>query len=162
MTGRLERLMYRNERWMYRTGRPNRLAAFLNRIWARVGAAGLGGNRLVTLEVRGRSSGRTISYPLIVADYQGERYLVAMLGQRAGWAANVRAAAGEAILHDGERRPVRLEEVDPRERGPILKRHLEVAPAARSFVPLAVGSDPSAFDAIADAYPVFRIVALER
>jgi hypothetical protein len=41
-TGWLERLMYRHERWMYRGARPNRVAAFLNGVWARVGAAGPG------------------------------------------------------------------------------------------------------------------------
>lgn len=73
---------------------PNRLAAMLNRGWAVVGTAGLWPNRLVTLEVRGRRSGRLVSFPLVVADYEGERYLVAMLGERANWVANVRAAGG--------------------------------------------------------------------
>jgi hypothetical protein len=44
-------------------------------------AAGIGPNGAATLEVRGHKSGRTISFPVVVADYQGERYLVAMLGQ---------------------------------------------------------------------------------
>src|SRR5450759_5084900 len=130
---RLEALMYRHERWMYRGGRPNRVAACLNRAWAKVGAAGIWGSRLVTLEVRGRTSGRRISFPLIVADCQGERYLVSMLGERASWVANVRAAGGSVVLHHGRREAVRLEEVDPVDRSPILRRHLEVAPAARSF-----------------------------
>ena len=59
---RIERWMYRSERWMYKSGRPNRLAAVLNHGWAIAGAAGLGRNRLVTLEVRGRVSGRRISF----------------------------------------------------------------------------------------------------
>ena len=41
-------------RWMYRSGRPNRVAAVLNRWWAIVWSAGLGPNRLAALEVRGR------------------------------------------------------------------------------------------------------------
>ena len=45
-------------------------------------AAGIGPNRAATLELRGHKSGRTISFPVVVADYQGERYLVAMLGQK--------------------------------------------------------------------------------
>jgi hypothetical protein len=154
--GRPEQLMYRSERWMYGRGRPNRLAASLNRAWAWVGGAGFS-RRLVTLQVRGRSSGRLISFPLIVADYQGERYLVAMLGQGANWVANVRAAGGQAVLRHGRTESVRLEEVDPAERAPILRRHLEVAPAARSFAPVDRRAPLAEFSAIAAQFPVFRI-----
>jgi hypothetical protein len=152
-----ESLMYRSERWMYRNGRPNRVAALLNRCWALVGSAGLWPNHLVTLEVRGRRSGRLISFPLIVADYQGERYLVSMLGADALWVANVRAAGGLAVLHHGRRETVQLEEVNPTDRAPILRRHLEVAPAARSFTPIDRRAPLAAFDQIAVRHPVFRI-----
>jgi hypothetical protein len=37
--------------------------------------------------VRGHKFGRTISFPVVVADYEGERYLVAMLGQKTNWVA---------------------------------------------------------------------------
>ena len=50
------------------------------------------------LEVRGRRSGRLRSFPGVVADYGGERYLVAMLGEGASWVANVREARGQAVL----------------------------------------------------------------
>jgi hypothetical protein len=49
-------------------------------------------------------------------------YLVALLGDRAGWVENASAAGGSAALRHGEREPVRLEEVEPRDRAPILKR----------------------------------------
>ena len=158
MTSRLERWMYRTERWMYGSGHPNRLAWVLNRAWGIVGAMGFGRGRLVTLEVRGRRTGRLISYPLIVADRGGERYLVAMLGERAQWVANVRAAGGNAVLRHGRREAVHLDEVDPELRAPILRRHLEVAPAARSFVPVDRRAPLADFDAIAARFPVFRIV----
>jgi hypothetical protein len=153
---RPEHFMHRSERWMYEHGRPNRLAAFLNRAGAWVGRIGLW-RRLVMLQVRGRSSGRLISFPLIVADYQGERYLVAMLGQGANWVANVRAAGGQAVLRHGRTELVQLDEVEPADRAPILRRHLEVAPAARSFVPVDRRAPLSEFDAIASQFPVFRI-----
>ncbi len=154
--GSPERLMYRSERWMYEGGRPKRVATVLNRAWGLVGSTGLWSNRLITLQVRGRSSGRLISLPLIVADYQGDRYLVAMLGERAQWVANVRAAGGRAVLRHG-REAVQLEEVDPGARAPILRRHLEVAPAARSFVPVDRRAPLAEFDQIAALFPVFLI-----
>lgn len=154
----LEHWMMRSERWMYAAGRPNWLAAFLNRLWAFVGAAGLGMERLVTLEVIGRRTGRPISFPLIVADVDGERYLVSMLGQEASWVANVRASGGDAILRAGRSRRVHLEEVDPTHRAPVLRRHLQVAPAARSFLPVDHRAPVAAFEAVAAQFPVFRIV----
>ncbi len=153
-------LVHRNERWMYRRGRPNRVAAMLNRGWALLGSLGVGPRRLVTLEVRGRRSGRPISFPLIEADLDGERYLVSMLGERAAWVANVRAANGSAVLRRGHRTAVVLEEVSPDARAPILRRHLQVAPAARSFVPVDHRAPLAAFEPIAGQFPVFRIRAL--
>lgn len=142
---------------MYAQGRPNRVAGVLNRGWALLASAGLGPRHLVTLEVRGRRSGRAISCPLIVADWEGERYLVAMLGERAAWVANVRAAGGQAILRHGDRDAVRLEEIAPGARAPILRRHLQVAPAARSFVSVDHRAPLAEFEPIAAQFPVFRI-----
>ena len=42
------------------------------------------------LEVPGRRTGKTISFPVVVADYQGGRYLVSMLGDGTNWVRNVR------------------------------------------------------------------------
>ncbi len=142
---------------MYRSGRPNRLAAFLNGIWRLVGLAGLPPHRLNTLEVRGRRTGRPTSFPVVVADYQGERYLVAMLGEGVNWVANVRAAGGQAVLRHGHREAVRLEEVDPGARAPILQRYLQVAPGARSHIPVDRRAPVAAFERIASRFPVFRV-----
>jgi hypothetical protein len=43
-------------------------------------ALGIAPNHLVTLEVPGRRSGRPISFPLVMAVVDGQRYLVSMLG----------------------------------------------------------------------------------
>jgi hypothetical protein len=146
-------------RWMYRSGRPNRVAALLNRVSAIIGSAGLWPNRLVALEVRGRRTGHLISFPLVMADYQGERYLVAMLGEGTNWVSNVRAAGGQAVLCHGYREAVRLEEVDPRARAPILLRYLQVAPGARPHIPVDRRAPLVEFEQIAARYPVFRIRA---
>jgi deazaflavin-dependent oxidoreductase (nitroreductase family) len=147
------------ERWMYRSGHPNRLAAVLNRAWAIIGRAGLWPNRLASLEVRGRRTGRLLSVPVVLADYQGERYLVSMLGEHASWVANVRGADGRAVLRHGRSEAVHLDEVDPRERAPILKRYLEVAPGGRAHIPVDRRAPLEEFEPIATLYPVFRIRA---
>ncbi len=145
------------KRWMYRGNRPHRVASFLNRRWAKVGSTGRGPKHLATLEVRGRRSGRPHSFPVIVADYEGQRYLVAMLGEGANWVANVRAAGGHAVLHSGRDETVRLEEVDERDRAPILKRYLEIAPAARPHISVDRRAPHAEFERTAGRYPVFHI-----
>ena len=99
------------KRWLYRGGRPNRMARVVNRCWAIVYALGIAPNHLVTLDVRGRGSGGTISLPLVMAVVDGERYLVSMLGDGVDWVRNVRAAGGKVTLRHGRREDVCLEEV---------------------------------------------------
>ena len=109
------------------------------------------------LEVPGRRTGKTISFPVVVADYQGGRYLVSMLGDGTNWVRNVRAADGRAVLRRGHREAVRLEEVDPGQRAAILRRYLECSPGARSHIPVSPGAPLEEFDRIAARYPVFRV-----
>jgi hypothetical protein len=94
---------------------------------------------------------------VVIADIDDERYLVAMLGEGAGWVANVRAAGGRAMLRHGRREPVLLEEVSAGERAPILRRYLEVAGGARAHFPVDRRAPLSEFEAIAPQYPVFRV-----
>jgi hypothetical protein len=150
-------LLTRAERWMYPGGRPNRLARLLNRGWAKVHGSGLLPRRYVTLEVPGRRTGRLRSFPLVVADYQGERYLVAMLGERSSWLRNVRAAGWRAVLRHGRREAVRLEEVDPGARAPIVRRYLSLAPGPRAFIPVDRDAPLEAFQKVAPQVPVFRV-----
>ncbi len=145
------------KRWMYEGGRPNRLAAFLNGIWGWVGSLGLGGSRVNTLQVRGRRTRRLTSIPVVIADYEGERYVVAMLGEGANWVANVRAAGGQSALRHGNRETVHLEEVDAGARAPILRRYLEVAPGARAHIPVDQRAPLAEFEQIASQYPVFHV-----
>jgi hypothetical protein len=120
-------------------------------------ASGRAPKHLHSLEVRGRRSGRLISFPVVVADHQGERYLVAMLGEGVNWVANVRAAGGRAELRRGQREVVRLEEVDPEMRGPILRPYLQLAPGARAHITVDRSAPLEELNAVAAKYPVFRI-----
>jgi hypothetical protein len=120
-------------------------------------SVGLPPHRVKTLVVPGRRTGHLISLPVVVADYGGERYLVAMLGPDTNWVANVRAAEGKAVLRHARRDAIRLEEVEPGDRAAILKRYLDLAPGARAHFPVDRGAPVSEFEGIASRYPVFRI-----
>jgi hypothetical protein len=97
---------------MYRGGRPNWWAKWQNWLSATVFALGVVPNHAVTLEVVGRKSGKTISFPLVMALVDGERYLVSMLGADANWVRNLEAT-GRATLHHGKREEVVLGEIEP-------------------------------------------------
>ncbi len=157
--GPVGRRLYALKRWMYRGDRPGRLAKAMNWLSAVQFSAGLlSPQRAVTLELPGRRSGRTIAFPLVVTELHGERYLVSMLGERANWVANLRAAGGRAVLRRGTPTAVRLVEVPVADRAPILRRHLALAPGARPHIPVDRHEPVSAFEPIAADYPVFRIV----
>ncbi len=145
--------------WLYRGGRPNRLASLLNRGWATIHGLGIAPDYLATLEVTGRRSGRTISLPLVMVSIDGERYLVSMLGPEAGWVRNVQASQGKAVLRHGRREVVCLEEVPVERRAPILKAYLHKAPGARGHVSIDKDAPLSEFERVAAQYPVFRVVA---
>ncbi|GAA3927142.1 nitroreductase/quinone reductase family protein [Actinoplanes auranticolor] len=145
-------------RWLYQHGRPNRLAHVLNRISAFQFRSGrLAPYNWVMLEVPGRRTGKPVTFPLVLADHEGERYFVSMLGARANWVANVRAAGGHAVIHHGIRENVLLEDVDTDARGPVLRRYLAVAPGARPHIPVDPRAPLSDFDRVAAQYPVFHV-----
>jgi hypothetical protein len=147
----------RVRRRLYRYRRANRLARFLNAAQARLAAAGVGPRWLVMVEVAGRRSGKTISFPAVIADYDGGRYMVSMLGEGTSWVRNVRASGGQAVLRHGGREPVILREVDIDQRAPILRCYLQRAPGARAHIPVDSRAPVEAFEPIAAQYPVFRI-----
>jgi deazaflavin-dependent oxidoreductase (nitroreductase family) len=109
------------------------------------------------LEVLGRRSGRTVSVPVVVVDYDGERYLVSMLGNDVNWVRHVRAAGGRAVMRRRHLEPVHLQDVTAGARAPILRRYLALAPGSRPHIPLGSDAPLTEFERIAARYPVFRI-----
>jgi hypothetical protein len=113
---------------------------------------------MVTLEVRGRRSGRTISLPLVMVVVEGERYLVSMLGEEVDWVRNAKAAGGHVTLRHGSREEVRLEEVAVDRRAPLLKAYLKRAPGARPHLPIHKDAPLAEFERVSPQFPVFRVV----
>lgn len=149
------------KRWLYRGGHPNTLTKIINRGWAIVHSLGVYPNRFVTLEVVGRKSGKIISFPLAMTVMNGERYLVSMLGDNTNWVRNVRFAEGRATLRHGISEQVLLVEVDTRQRAPILKAFLRLAPGAVPHIPVNKDAPISEFEKIASKYPVFRLESIK-
>jgi deazaflavin-dependent oxidoreductase (nitroreductase family) len=153
---RLPRSLYRQ--LMYPKGRPSRLSRRLNAALGWLHGLGILPPFRLTLETRGRVTGRVYRIPLIAAEMGGGWYLVSMLGENAEWVRNVRADGGRAVIRRGRVEHVKLEEVPVARRAPILKQYLRAAPWARPHFDVDWTAPISDFEALAERYPVFRIV----
>ena len=151
--------LYGVKRWLYRGDRPHAMARALNRFWsARYGSGGrLARTRDVELVVTGRSSGRSLAFPIVLADINDTWYAVSMLGANANWVRSVRAAGGEATIRHGRTWDVHLLEIPVAQRAPILKRYLDVAPGARPHIPVDRSEPVEAFARVAADFPVFQV-----
>jgi deazaflavin-dependent oxidoreductase (nitroreductase family) len=146
-------------RWFYRGGRPNRVARLLDRGSAMVCALGVAPDYMVTLEVPGRRTGRIVHLPLVMVVVDGERYLVSMLGEDVNWVRNVKAADGRVTLRHGRSEDVRLEEVAPEHRAPVLKDYLRRAPRAGAHMPVEKDAPLAEFERVSPRFPVFMVVS---
>jgi hypothetical protein len=104
------------------------VARILDRGSAMVCALGVAPDYMVTLEVPGRRTGRIVHLPLVMVVIDGKRYLVSLLGEDVNWVRNVKAAGGRVTLRHGRSEDVKLEEVAPEHRAPVLKDYLRRAP----------------------------------
>jgi hypothetical protein len=98
-----------------------------------------------------------VSFPLVMAVINNERYLVSMLGNEANWVQNIKAAGGKAQLVHGVSEQVRLDEVAVSLRAPIIKAYLQVAPGARPHIPVSKDAPLAEFEKIAADFPVYRL-----
>jgi hypothetical protein len=139
--------------------RLNHLGVFLTSI-------GLAPRNAVTLEVRGRTSGRRRRVPVLRTHYQGDDYVVSLAGE-SQWARNVRSAHGMVIIHRHRSRPARLVELPPEQRPEIIAAFLGACRdrssersadlQARYYFGLALHATTQDISPIAQRYPVFRI-----
>lgn len=118
--------------------------------------------RSLTLEVRGRTSGRPIRLSMSPSQLGGKKYLVSLAGDR-GWVKNVRAAHGHAFIIHGRRIPVHLREVPSDERAPVLLAYVQRRAFTRSpkrAARLYFGLEAPTLDdmdRVAASFPVFAI-----
>jgi len=147
-------------RFFYRGWRPTVLGRIHNRVFAWLAGLGLLPDLLVTLRTKNRRSGRLQVHILAPVMYEGQRYLVSMLGEGSNWVQNVRAMNGAAYIQRVAIRPVLLTELPPSKRAPILRPWCHVAPSGRRHLPVPYDAPVLAFEPIAGDYPVFRIDAV--
>jgi deazaflavin-dependent oxidoreductase (nitroreductase family) len=138
--------------------RPGPIERIFNRAFGMLVGLGLGLPHNYVLEVRGRTSGRVRSTPVNVLEVSGRRFLVAGRG-RTQWVRNAEAV-GEISLQKGwSRQRLAVRPVHGDEKLAILSAYLRrFRPTVQRYFPVAAGSPPPAFAAIADRYPVFELL----
>jgi deazaflavin-dependent oxidoreductase (nitroreductase family) len=104
------------------------------------------------LTVRGRTSGRSYTMPVLPLDYEGKQYLVAPRGNT-HWARNLRAV-GEGDLRAGGRKVhFTAREIPVAERGPLVAAYVQqYGPKYGGFVAKEFAALPDPAD-----HPVFLI-----
>ncbi|NLT31759.1 MAG: alpha/beta fold hydrolase [Propionibacterium sp.] len=144
-------------RWLYRGGPRTLTKVLYLRPMAWLSRLKLAPT--VNLVVTGRRSGEPVSFPLVMAKVDGQRYLVSMLGERAQWVHNVRATDGAATLRHGRTEHVRLIELGPDvlQRARVMQAFLKAAPGARPHIPVSHTDPLEAIGEVAADWPIFRV-----
>ncbi len=146
--------------------RPTAWYRRLNHVGVLLTWLGFAPRDAVTLEVRGRISGKPRRTPILRTAHLGNDYLVALAGE-AQWVRNVRAASGRAVLRRRGTQHVHLEEVPAERRAPVIAAYLRrgrersgeaaAAKQARYYFGLGPNATRTDINAIAPYYPVFQI-----
>lgn len=152
------KVMDRYQRRLYPGGRPKGVTRVMNRLSAWMHAAGVWPRRLVTLEVPAVAPAGSSRSPWSWSIWRATATWSRCWARRRNWVHNLRAAGGAAVLRHGARENVRLDEVEPAVRPPILRRYLACAPGARPHIPIDHRASLEAFAQVAPGCPVFRVV----
>jgi deazaflavin-dependent oxidoreductase (nitroreductase family) len=76
------------------------------------------------LSVPGRRTGRWYTTPVVVMEYEGERYLISYRGE-SGWARNLRASLRGRLCKQGRLEQITVVEVPVSERAPLVEAYRE-------------------------------------
>lgn len=151
--------------------KSSRYERAMNKAWLRIVAAGVVPRRWpgtpkigsLVIEAPGRKSGVMRQVPVTWVEVEGQRYIVAMLGEESDWVHNARAVGGHVTLKRGRRRKALIEELSVEERPPILqawyRRTGNSTPS--HYIHLPADAPLADFERIAPRWPVFRITQPE-
>jgi deazaflavin-dependent oxidoreductase (nitroreductase family) len=129
------------------------------RIFRLLLCAGVKIGRMSLLTVRGRRSGQPRTTPVLIAEYDGNRFLVSTYGET-NWVRNLRAA-GEAILTRGRRSErISVIEVGAKEAAPVLRHLVSTVPVVvRPYFDVTPASPLTTFEQEVARHPVFCVTS---
>ena len=127
------------------------------RIFRLLLCAGVKIGRMSLLTVRGRKSGQPRTTPVLLAEYDGHRFLVSTYGE-SNWGRNLRAA-GETILTRGRRSErISVIEVGVKEAAPVLQHFVStVSAVVRPYFDVTPAPPLITFEQEVAHHPVFCV-----
>jgi deazaflavin-dependent oxidoreductase (nitroreductase family) len=141
---------------------PPKSLRIVNKVIIALQRLGLALGTMHLLTVPGRRTGQPRTTPVSTLTVAGQRYVVGGY-DKADWVRNARAA-GQGVLSRGRRQqPVRLVDLPPAERAPVLREFpVQVPHGVAMMLKTGVIEDPSpdGFAAAAPRLAVFRIEPL--
>jgi deazaflavin-dependent oxidoreductase (nitroreductase family) len=145
-----------SERKVAKQYQVNSMVRLANRVMIRLNHWGIAAPNSYVLTVRGRKTGKSYSAPVLLVEDNGQRWLVAPYGE-VSWVRNARAA-GEVTLSRGSRTETfMIDEANPKESAPILKKYLARERMVRSYFDVQPDAPLEAFVAEAPRHPVFQL-----
>jgi hypothetical protein len=137
--------------------KPGAIEPGFGRVLGLLVRIGLVRGHFYVLEVRGRTSGRTIALPVDPIELEGQRYLVCARGN-SNWVRNARSAGEIALVRAFRRQRYTVRELPLDMRPPVLKAYLNrFAGEVQRFFPIPKGSPVEAFTGLVRDYPVFEL-----
>ena len=136
----------------------------LNPLMQRLLRLGLPFGPNVLLTVRGRSSGRELTFPVAIVRVGGRRFVQSPFGE-VQWVRNLRASGTAVVTHGRRREEVRAVELAPEEAGAVLRegvapylRFAPLRPLLGRFFDIDVDSSPDELVAEARRHPTFELL----
>ncbi len=142
---------------IFREGYPNYIVRPINSFASLMTRRRLWPTRLAKIDIKQLSTQNSISFPALIAEVEGERYLVVLVGDSSGFLDSLQDAENRAILRHFIKEAVVIVEVPPILRSAILRRYLAISPGARRHVPIDYQSSLEDFEDISPRFPIFRI-----
>ena len=137
----------------------NRVNTF-NKVIVGLQRLGIAFGPMQLLTVKGRRTGRLLTFPIAVNKLRGGRYIFQAF-PKAAWVVNARAADTVTLTRGRRVSPARLTEVPVDERGPLLRELVAGSPSSvgKRFVTtgLAEQPTPDGVAAAAGRIAVFRV-----
>jgi len=120
--------------------------------------AGLGPKGLQLVTVRGRSTGKEYSTPILLVEQEGGRYWVAVFGET-DTVKNARTAGRATLSRGSARADVRLTEVAISERVPMLRGRIALGtgPMVQPYFDVTPQSSDAELAAISLKHTVFKL-----
>ncbi len=104
----------------------------------------------------GRKTGKLYRTVVALVAQNGEQFLVAPYGEM-NWVQNARAAHQVSLQHGRQAWAARIEELGPRQSGPVLKQYLAEHFVTRPYFDTGPEAPAEAFEREASRHPVFLL-----